>query len=122
MLGSDVFGKPADAADARTMLERLRGRWHEVVTGIAVAGEAREATTTVISRVMMDEVDDGWIERYVASGEPLGKAGAYAIQGEGGRLIAGLVGSYTNVVGLPLRETAALLQSFGVAVKRVAAD
>lgn len=120
-LGSDVFGKPADAAEARAMLQRLRGRWHEVVTGLAVVGDGREATAVVVSRVFMEPLDDSWIDRYVASGEPLDKAGAYAIQGEGGRLIAGLVGSYTNVVGLPLRETRALLESFGVPVKRVAA-
>lgn len=101
------------------MLQRLRGRWHEVVTGVAVVAGGREATAAVVTRVLMDEVDDGWIDAYVASGEPLDKAGAYAVQGEGGRLITALVGSYTNVVGLPLRETGALLSSFGVAVKRV---
>jgi len=118
-LGSEVFGKPADPADARRMLQRLRGRWHEVMTGVAVVADDREATAAVVTRVLMDEVDDGWIDAYVASGEPLDKAGAYAVQGEGGRLITALIGSYTNVVGLPLRETGALLSSFGVAVKRV---
>lgn len=120
-LGSEVFGKPADAADARRMLERLRGRWHEVVTGLAVVADGREATAAVVTRVLMDDAADAWIAGYVARGEPLDKAGAYAIQGEGGRLITAVVGSYTNVVGLPLRETGALLGAFGVRVKRVAA-
>jgi septum formation protein len=119
-IGSEVFGKPADAADAAAMLRRLRGRWHEVITGVAVVGAGREATTAVVSRVLMEDVDDRWIEDYVRSGEPLDKAGAYAIQGRGGRLVAGLVGSYTNVVGLPLRETGDLLASFGVTVRPVA--
>ena len=112
-----VFGKPVDAADARTMLHRLRGRWHEVITGVAVVAAGRETSTSVVSRVLMAAADDETIDEYVRSGEPLDKAGAYAIQGVGGRLITGLVGSYTNVVGLPLEETAELLRAAGVAVR-----
>jgi septum formation protein len=121
-LGAEVFGKPADADDARAMLRRLRGRWHEVITGIAVVAGARETTVAVVSRVLMADADDGAIDRYVATGEPLDKAGAYAIQGAGGTLVAGLVGSYTNVVGLPLEETAELLAGFGVPVSPPAAS
>ena len=112
-----VFGKPVDAADARTMLHRLRGRWHEVITGVAVVAAGRETSTSVVSRVLMAAADDETIDEYVRTGEPLDKAGAYAIQGVGGRLITGLVGSYTNVVGLPLEETAELLRAAGVAVR-----
>ncbi|MBI1737022.1 MAG: septum formation protein Maf [Candidatus Rokubacteria bacterium] len=113
-IGTEVFGKPADAGEAREMLRRLRGRWHEVITGVAAVAGDREATVSVVSRVLMAGVDDAAIDAYVATGEPLDKAGAYAIQGAGGSLVAGLVGSYTNVIGLPLAETAALLASFGV--------
>ena len=116
-LGAEVFGKPAGADDARAMLRRLRGQWHEVITGIAVVGRAGEATSAVASRILMGDVDDATIDAYVATGEPLDKAGAYAIQGAGGALVAGLVGSYSNVIGLPLDETAALLARFGVSLR-----
>ncbi len=113
-----ALGKPADPEDARAMLHTLRGRTHEVMTGVAVvdAETGRHATDTVISRVTMTAYDDAVIDAYVAGGEPLDKAGAYAIQGAGGALVAGLVGSRSNVVGLPLAATAALLRRFGVAV------
>lgn len=118
VLDGDVFGKPADMTDARHMLHRLRGRWHEVITGIAIAAPGRDVSAVEVSRVLMDDVDDAVIDDYVATGEPLDKAGAYAIQGAGGRLIRGLVGSYTNVIGLPLEPTRALLESVGVALRR----
>jgi len=113
-----ALGKPADAADARAMLQTLCGRTHEVMTGVAVvdAVSGREAADTVISRVTMRAYSNAAIDAYVAGGEPLDKAGAYAIQGEGGALVAGLVGSRSNVVGLPLAATATLLARFGVAV------
>ena len=100
------------------MLVRLRGREHEVVTGLAVveAGAGREASTTVVSRVLMASYPDATIEAYVASGAPLDKAGGYAIQDLRGELVDALVGSYTNVVGLPLAATRRLLGEFGVAV------
>jgi len=116
--GSDVLGKPADAEAARGMLRHLRGREHKVLTGVAVVDgrTGREDTITVVSRVRMADYDDAAIAAYVATGEPLDKAGAYAIQGRGGALVVGLEGSYSNVVGLPLEETARLLASFGVPV------
>jgi len=115
--GRDL-GKPAGPSDARAMLRALRGRTHEVMTGVAVvdAVTGRHATDTVISHVTMAAYDDAAIDAYVAGGEPLDKAGAYAIQGAGGALVAGLQGSHSNVVGLPLATTAALLRRFGVAV------
>jgi len=105
------------------MLMRLRGRAHEVVTGVAVveAGAGREASTTVVSRVLMASYADTTIEAYVASGAPLDKAGGYAIHDLDGRLVDALVGSYTNVVGLPLEATRRLLEEFGVAVSERAA-
>jgi len=113
-----ALGKPANPEDARAMLRTLRGRTHEVMTGVAVvdAATGRHAGDTVISRVTMAAYDDAAIDAYVAGGEPLDKAGAYAIQGAGGALVAGLEGSRSNVVGLPLAATAALLRRFGVAV------
>jgi nucleoside triphosphate pyrophosphatase len=113
-----ALGKPADHAEARSMLQTLRGRTHEVMTGVVVldAASGRHATETVISRVTMAAYSDAAIDAYVAGGEPLDKAGAYAIQGAGGALVAGLKGSRSNVVGLPLETTAALLRGFGVAV------
>jgi septum formation protein len=117
-IDGDPLGKPADPAHARAMLRRLRGREHEVITGVAVvdAGSGRAERTVVTSRVRMAAYADADIDAYVATGEPLDKAGAYAIQGAGGALVAGYDGSYSNVVGLPLAETAQLLTAFGVAV------
>jgi septum formation protein len=119
-----ALGKPADVDDARAMLRRLRGRTHDVVTGVAVvdAGGSREASTAVVTRVVMYDVGDEAIDAYLATGEPLDKAGAYAIQGAGAALVAGYVGSYSNVVGLPLTATAELLQQFGVAVTVAGAE
>jgi septum formation protein len=113
-----ALGKPVDADDARAMLRRLRGRAHDVITGVAIvdAGTGRAETTAVVTRVTMTDASDAAIEAYVDSGEPLDKAGAYAIQERGAELVAGFVGSYSNVVGLPLVETARLLKRFGVAV------
>jgi septum formation protein len=118
VVDGEVLGKPVDPADARAMLRRLQGREHEVITGVAVvdARTGRSGARAVVSRVRMAEYGEPEIERYVATGEPLDKAGAYAIQGQGGALVAGLEGSFSNVVGLPLEETAGLLAAFGVAV------
>jgi septum formation protein len=118
VLEGEALGKPADPADARAMLRRLRGREHEVITGLAVvdARSGRSETHSVVSRVRMADYGEPEIERYVATGEPLDKAGGYAIQGQGGALVAGLDGSFSNVVGLPLEETARLLAAFGVPI------
>jgi septum formation protein len=118
VIDGEALGKPAGPDEARTMLRRLRGREHEVITGVAVveAGSGRAEATAVVSRVRMAAYGEVEIDAYVASGEPLDKAGAYAIQGAGGGLVAGLEGSYSNVVGLPLKETARMLAAFGVPV------
>ena len=102
------------------MLVRLRGRWHEVITGVAVvdAGTGRAASTTAVSRVLMADYSDATLETYVASGSPFDKAGGYAIQDLNGALVDGVVGSYTNVVGLPVEATRRLLGDFGVVSER----
>ncbi|MBI4637838.1 MAG: septum formation protein Maf [Candidatus Rokubacteria bacterium] len=119
-----ALGKPAGPEEARDMLRRLRGREHEVITGVAVvdAGTGRSASTAVVSRVRMADYPDARVDAYVATGEPLDKAGAYAIQGAGGELVAGVVGSYSNVVGLPLAATARLLAEFGAPVSPADAE
>ena len=118
VIDGDALGKPASADDARAMLRRLRGRTHEVITGVAVvdAATGRAASTAVVTGVAMRDVADDVIDAYVAGGEPLDKAGAYAIQEGGGALVEGFVGSYSNVIGLPLAATARLLREFGVPV------
>jgi len=115
-----VLGKPAGPEEAREMLARLRGREHQVITGVAVvqAATGRAESTAVMSRVVMAAYSDGVIESYVASGAPFDKAGGYAIQDLGGALVDGVVGSYTNVVGLPLETTRRLLESYGVVSER----
>ncbi len=118
VLEGEALGKPAGPEEARAMLRRLRGREHEVITGLAVidAARGREASRAVVSRVLMARYSDATVDAYVASGAPLDKAGAYAIQDLGGALVARCTGSYTNVVGLPVEETRELLAGFGVPV------
>lgn len=115
VLGGEILGKPRDAADARDMLRRLSGRGHEVITGLALVdattGVSRQAAVTTL--VTMSDLTDSEIAAYVASGEPMDKAGAYAIQGAGAVLIGSYQGCYKNVVGLPLCATARLLAEAG---------
>lgn len=116
VLGLTVFGKPLDPDDARRMLRALLGRSHEVITGIALveAPAGRETSRAVVTRVRMAQYGEEEIEAYLATGEPLDKAGAYAIQGAGGPLVAEVDGCYTNVVGLPLTTTRRLLAEWGI--------
>ncbi len=118
VIDGEPLGKPADPAGAAAMLRRLRGREHQVITGIAAveAATGRAAALAVTSRVRMGDYGDRAIDDYVATGEPLDKAGAYAIQGAGGRLVAGWSGSFSNIVGLPLAATWRLLADFGAPV------
>jgi len=113
-----VLNKPIDDADARRMLRLLRDRPHEVWTGIAVLDVAsgRRETGAVRSLVRMHAYSDAEIEAYVATGEPLDKAGAYAIQGGAGVFVAGIEGCYANVVGLPLCELTELLGRYRVVI------
>lgn len=112
-LGTELLGKPSDPAEAREMLNRLSGRTHAVYTGVALAGRAQEATV-VRTGVTFRTLSAGEIGWYVSTGEPLDKAGAYALQGKGGFLVAAVEGSPTNVIGLPLGETLELLTRAGV--------
>ncbi len=113
-----VLGKPADPAEAEAMLTLLQGRWHEVFTGVAVAaaGGHRVLVAHERTRVAFKPLDPDRIRRYVATGEPLDKAGAYAIQGRAAAFVAGIRGCYSNVVGLPLARLADILEEFGVRV------
>ncbi|SBV35693.1 putative septum formation protein [uncultured Stenotrophomonas sp.] len=113
VLGERVYGKPADAADAAAMLRTLAGRTHRVITVVALVAHGREDEVVVESEVTFAAMDEAEIAAYVASGEPMGKAGGYAIQGGAERWISHLAGSYSGVMGLPLQQTAALLREFG---------
>lgn len=110
VLDDVVFGKPRDENDAVLMLRRLSGRTHAVISSVWIVSTDHEACETSISQVRFDVLDESVIAAYVATGEPFGKAGAYAIQGQGAALIAHLDGSYTGVMGLPVFETARLLR------------
>ncbi|MFK3649112.1 Maf family protein [Lysobacter enzymogenes] len=114
VLDDEVFGKPRDAEDARAMLRRLSGRTHQVISAVSLVSPAREVQAVSVSQVSFAALDEGEIERYVASGEPMGKAGAYAIQGGAEVFVTRLDGSYSGVMGLPLHETARLLRQFGL--------
>jgi septum formation protein len=125
VLDGDVLGKPHDPAHAHTMLRRLSGRTHTVYTGLAVMGLAigdwgpgtahppNTQLDLVASDVTIADLTDADIEAYIATGEPMDKAGAYGIQGLGGRLVQSVVGSYTCVVGLPLIAIHRLLSAAG---------
>ncbi|WP_158942511.1 nucleoside triphosphate pyrophosphatase [Granulicella sp. S190] len=104
-----ILGKPANAADARRMLELLSGRTHAVLTGIAAVTAKKTVRDLDITQVTFNVITDAEIGRYIASGEPLDKAGAYAIQGYAARWIPRIEGCYFNVVGLPIARTIALL-------------
>jgi nucleoside triphosphate pyrophosphatase len=109
-LEGDVLGKPRDATHARELVGRLNGRTHEVVGGIALARDGEIVATAVeTTRVTFRDSDAATLDRYVATGEWEGRAGGYAIQGEGAALVATIDGDYLNVVGLPLERLKVLL-------------
>ena len=114
VLGEEILGKPRDAEDARRMLRSLSDALHEVLTGVCVRRGATEHTAVVAAQVRLDPLTDAQIDWYVATGEPLDKAGAYAIQGIAGAFVRELRGSVSNVIGLPLAETLGLLREAGV--------
>jgi septum formation protein len=118
-LGARIFGKPADAAEAATTLARLSGRTHRVLTAVAVARPAARGRVEIDARLSVSTVrfaplPPAVIEHYVASGEPFGKAGSYAIQSHIAGWIERIAGSYSGIMGLPLHETAQLLIAAGV--------
>ncbi|OOG57353.1 Maf family protein [Rhodanobacter sp. C03] len=112
VLDDEVFGKPHDAEDAAAMLRRLSGRTHAVISVVWLVSAAREQCAVCLSQVRFAPLDESTIAAYVATGEPFGKAGAYAIQGCGAALVEHLQGSYSGVMGLPVFETARLLRDF----------
>ncbi len=114
VLGNDILGKPQDRHNAQIMLERLSGRWHEVVTGVALvdAKTGRELADAVTTRVHMRPITPGELSSYLDTDEPYDKAGAYGIQGMAARFIDRIEGCYSNVVGLPLSRLCELLASF----------
>jgi septum formation protein len=113
-LGRTIYGKPADAADAARMLRELAGHTHRVLTAVAVQAGRKRLAALSDSRVSFAPMTRADIAAYVATGEPMGKAGAYAVQGRAAAHIARIAGSYTGIMGLPLYETAGLLKSAGV--------
>ncbi|BDG61511.1 Maf family protein [Caldinitratiruptor microaerophilus] len=117
VLDGAVLGKPRDEAEAVRMLERLQGRSHVVITGVAlVAPGGRKRVEHEETTVWMRPLTRAQVEWYVRSGEPLDKAGAYAVQGLGALLVERIFGCYYNVVGLPLGRVARLLEEFGLTV------
>ena len=113
-LGRTIYGKPDDAAHAARMLAELAGREHQVLTAVALQAEGQRLAALSVSRVRFGTMTPAQIAAYVASGEPLGKAGAYGIQGPVAQYVENLDGSYTGIMGLPLFETAGLLRAAGV--------
>jgi septum formation protein len=118
VLDGTVLGKPSDVDHARAMLRLLAGAAHRVLTGVAVvdAFSGRRRSEYEETLVWMRPYTEQEIERYLATGEPMGKAGAYAIQGRGALLVRRIEGCYANVVGMPLVLLASLLENFGVSI------
>ena len=112
VIGREILGKPRDQADAARMLERLAGREHEVITGICFRRGKELLHDRAVTRVWFTPLTHEEIEQYVASGEPMDKAGAYAIQGLASKFIERIEGSYTNVVGLPIELVSKHLPEF----------
>ena len=112
-LGSAIFGKPADGQDAQRMLKQLSGRTHQVFTAVALGWSGRVEQACSASDVVFTALQPEAIARYAATGEPMGKAGAYAVQGRAAAFIARIEGSYSGIMGLPLVETAQLLRTMG---------
>ncbi len=118
VVAGNILGKPDDEQDARDMLGQLSGGIHQVLTGIAVAkrvdGELKIASQVVLTNVFFSAISAQQIENYIQTGEPMGKAGAYGIQGKAALFVDRIEGSYSNVVGLPLAETGKLLEQYNV--------
>ena len=113
-LGGDILGKPETAQDAERMLKLLSGQTHRVLTAVAVQHGRKRLTSLSESRVRFATLSPAQIKAYVATGEPMGKAGAYGVQGFAAAHIAQIQGSYSGIMGLPLFETATLLRQLGV--------
>jgi len=113
-LGREILGKPADAQDAVRMLQALSGQTHRVLTAVAVQSGRKRLAAVSVSRVTFAALSRAQIKAYVDSGEPMGKAGAYGVQGRAAAHIACIHGSYSGIMGLPVHETALLLRQVGL--------
>lgn len=113
-LDGEILEKPESREHARRMLKRLSGREHTVYTGVAIKDAERELVDFEATRVLFDELSDDIIDRYIATGEPMDKAGAYGIQSLGCALVKKVDGDYANVVGLPLFKLIKMLEKFGI--------
>ena len=112
-LGRKIYGKPEDAKDAARMLRELSGKTHRVLTAVAIQSGRKRLAALSESRVTFAAMTPAQIRAYVATGEPMGKAGAYAVQGQAAAYISHISGSYSGIMGLPMYETANLLRAFG---------
>jgi septum formation protein len=119
-LGAQILGKPRDAREAARMLRLLSGRTHRVITAVAVQAGGMRHEAVSDSRVRFAPLTPRQVAAYVASGEWQGKAGGYAIQGKAAAFVEHISGSYSGIMGLPLHETASLLQGFAFGVERLA--
>ena len=115
-LGRTIYGKPEDAKDARRMLAELSGHTHRVLTAVAIQSGRKRLDALSISKVTFEAMTSQQIKAYVATGEPMGKAGAYAVQGRAALHITRIDGSYSGIMGLPIRETALLLKAAGLKI------
>ncbi len=115
-LGRTIYGKPEDSQDAKCMLAELAGHTHRVLTAVAVQSGRKRFEALSTSRVTFEAMTGAQINAYVATGEPLGKAGAYAVQGRAALHITSISGSYSGIMGLPIRETALLLAAAGLKI------
>ena len=121
VLDTQILGKPATPVEAETMLTRLSGRTHVVLTGVAlISGSGRLKADVVETVVQFRQLDSDEIKAYVAGGEPMDKAGAYGIQGEAGRFVASIQGPLTNVIGLPMEYLAEQLKAWGIEQTNIA--
>jgi septum formation protein len=107
---NEIIGKPENANDAARMLRMLSGQWHDVLTGVSLVGNSQVRTEVAVTRVKFAELSEDEIGWYVASGEPMDKAGAYGIQGYASRFVERIEGSYSNVVGLPVQMVYRMLE------------
>ena len=115
-LGRTIYGKPSDGADAQRMLAELAGRTHRVLTAVAVQSGRNRFEALSTSKVTFEAMSSKQISAYVTTGEPLGKAGAYAVQGRAALHITRMDGSYSGIMGLPIYETALLLKAAGLKI------
>jgi septum formation protein len=120
VINGEIIGKPVDVEEAGRMLRALSGQWHEVLTGVTLARADRAVSAVSSTRVKFAELSDDEIKWYVSTGEPMDKAGAYAIQGHASLFVERIEGSYSNVVGLPVQLTYQLARRMGVNLLRIA--